>query len=353
VSRPRVNDIARQSGLSRATVDRVLHGRPGVRAETVAQVERAVAELERQRQQVHLSGTSLMLDLVMQAPDRFAGACRRALESELPSLRPATVRVRSHLREQTEPNAAADALHLLAARGSDGVILKAPDDPVVVEAVGRVVAAGVPVVTFVTDVPGSRRVAYAGVDNRGAGATAAYLVAGWGAAHGDVLVTVSNTAFRGEEDRAAAFADTLRTVAPARTVFEVGDADGLDATMLDLVRSALRAHPSIASVYSPGGGNRATLEAFEELHRAPAVFVAHDLDADNVALMRQRRITAVLHHDLRADLRRACRLLLQARGVLPGSPLTVASQVQVVTPFNEPDGKLPARDDDLPGTGQS
>ena len=195
-----------------------------------------------------------MLDLVMQAPDRFAGACRRALESELPSLRPATVRVRSHLREQSEPNAAADVLDLLAERGSDGVILKAPDDPVVVEAIGRVAAAGVPVVTFVTDVPGSRRVAYAGVDNRGAGATAAYLVAGWAAAEGDVLVTVSNTAFRGEEDRAEAFAETLRTVAPARTVVEVGDTDGLDATMPALVRSALRAHPSMDSVYSPGGG---------------------------------------------------------------------------------------------------
>ena len=353
MSRPRVNDIARQSGLSRATVDRVLHGRPGVRAETVTQVERAVAELERQRQQVHLSGTSLMLDLVMQAPDRFAGACRRALESELPSLRPATVRVRSHLREQSEPNAAADVLDLLAERGSDGVILKAPDDPVVVEAIGRVVAAGVPVVTFVTDVPGSRRVAYAGVDNRGAGATAAYLVAGWAAAEGDVLVTVSNTAFRGEEDRAEAFAETLRTVAPARTVVEVGDTDGLDATMpassaplCAPTRRWTRSTPPAA-----GTGPRSRRSRSCIGHRR--VFVAHDLDADNLALLRQRRITAVLHHDLRADLRRACRLLLQARGVLPGSPLTVASQVQVVTPYNEPAGMLPDRDDDLLGTGQS
>ena len=54
--RPRVADIAAQSGLSRATVDRVLHGREGVRPETVAQVERAVAELERQRTQVQLPG---------------------------------------------------------------------------------------------------------------------------------------------------------------------------------------------------------------------------------------------------------------------------------------------------------
>jgi LacI family transcriptional regulator len=42
----RVLDIAAQAGLSRATVDRVLHERPGVRAATVAQVEQAVAELD-------------------------------------------------------------------------------------------------------------------------------------------------------------------------------------------------------------------------------------------------------------------------------------------------------------------
>jgi LacI family transcriptional regulator len=35
-------------------------------------------------------------------------------------------------------------------------------------------------------------------------------------------------------------------------------------------------------------------------------------------------------------MRRACRLLLQARGVLPGKPTSIPSQVQVVTPYNEP-----------------
>ena len=55
----RVLDIAAQAGLSRATVDRVLHARPGVRAATVAQVEQAVAELDRQQSQVRLSGRIL------------------------------------------------------------------------------------------------------------------------------------------------------------------------------------------------------------------------------------------------------------------------------------------------------
>ena len=133
-----------QSGLSRATVDRVLHGREGVRPETVAQVDQAIAELERQRGQVQLSARTLILDLVMQSPDRFASASRDALETELRALRPAVVRARSQLSEHSDPAAAVAVLDDIAHRGSDGVILKAPDTPEVAAAVDRLARGGHP-----------------------------------------------------------------------------------------------------------------------------------------------------------------------------------------------------------------
>jgi LacI family transcriptional regulator len=332
----RVVDIAAQAGLSRATVDRVLHGREGVRPETVAQVNRAIDELERQREQVHLSGRTLILDLVMQTPERFALASRGALEAELRSLRPAVLRARSHLAEHSDPAAAATLLDTLGRKGSHGVILKAPDHPLVIGAVQRLADRGIPTVTFVTDVPRSRRVAYVGMDNVAAGSTAAYLVTQWSGRTGSVLLTVSHSSFRGEEERAIGFRRTLAELAPRAKVYEVKDTDGLDETILVAVRSALVLHPSISAVYSAGGGNVATLTAFEEVGVTPRVFVAHDLDSDNRGLLRTRRISAVLHHELKADMRRACRLLLQARGVLPGRPVSIPSQVQVVTPYNEP-----------------
>lgn len=329
-------DIAAQAGLSRATVDRVLHGREGVRPETVTQVNLAIDELQRQREQVHLSGQTLILDLVMQTPERFALASREALEAELRSSRPAVLRARSHLAEHSDPAAAAALLDTVGRKGSHGVILKAPDHPLVVAAVQRLADRGIPTVTFVTDVPGSQRAAYLGMDNVAAGSTAAYLVTQWAGHSGGALLTVSHSSFHGEEARATGFRRTLAELAPRRKVHEVKDTDGLDETILVAVRGALALHPSINAVYSAGGGNVATLKAFEEVGVTPRVYVAHDLDGDNRGLLRTRKISAVLHHDLRADMRRACRLLLQARGVLPGRPVSIPSQVQVVTPYNEP-----------------
>ena len=128
----------------------------------------------------------------------------------------------------------------------------------------------------------------------------------------------------------------MRTLAPGRRIHEVSEADGLDASMLTAVGRALETDPTIAAVYSVGGGNTAILDAFRLLGRVPSPFIAHDLDGDNSSLLRQGGITAVLHHDLRTDLRQACRLVLQARGALPGRPQSWPSPIQVVTPFNQP-----------------
>ncbi len=54
--RYKVREIAQQSGLSEATVDRVLNNRPGVRETTVAEVNQAIADLDKQRTQLRLNG---------------------------------------------------------------------------------------------------------------------------------------------------------------------------------------------------------------------------------------------------------------------------------------------------------
>jgi LacI family transcriptional regulator len=106
--------------------------------------------------------------------------------------------------------------------------------------------------------------------------------------------------------------------------------------MLRAVGEVLEAEPDLELVYSIGGGNTAVLQAFGDRGRAPRAFVGHDLDEDNLTLLRRHQISAVLHHDLRADARQACRLLLQWNGALPGRASSAPSAIQVVTPYNVP-----------------
>src|SRR3954467_3244488 len=196
-----IREIARQAGLSEATVDRVLNNRPGVRASTVSNVRQAITDLDRQRSQLRLNGRTFLGDVVMQTPHRFSSAVKSALEAELPSLRPAVVRSRFHFREKGRPADIVRVLDDIRRRGSMGVVLAAADVPAVIDAVAKLDRAGIPVVTLVTDIPLSQRVAYVGIDNRAAGSTAAYLIDRvLGDRQGDVLIVLSRGAFRGDEE---------------------------------------------------------------------------------------------------------------------------------------------------------
>ena len=338
MSRPfLLKDIALQAGLSLATVDRVLNRRPGVREHTMRRVSQAIGELEKQRHQIGLSGRKFVIDVVIEAPTRFSEAVRQGLEQAVPSLQPAIFRVRYHFAETRSIEDTVNLIDRLRQRGSNGVFLKAPDVPEVIAAPSRLVQAGIPIITLVTDLPDTGRLAYVGMDNRAAGETAAYLLGQWlGGGPSSVLVTISSNRFRGEEEREIGFRRALRQRYPAIRLVEVSEGHGIDRNTGRLATDALRQHPDIDGVYSIGGGNLAIVEAFRALGRPCRAFIGHDLDADNVALLRAGRISAVLHHDLGQDMRNACLEVMRANGLLQKSPLSGMANIQIITPFNLP-----------------
>jgi LacI family transcriptional regulator len=306
----------------------------------VNDIRQAIADLDRQASQLRLNGRVFMIDIVMQTPDRFSSAVKTALEQELPSLRPAVIRSRFDFREKGHPREITAVLDTITRRGSRGVILKAPEAPEVNAAVLRLSEAGIPVVTLVSDLPFSKRVAYVGMDNRSAGATAAYLLSLWpGQSPGldsRILVALSRSVFRGEEEREIGFRSAIRERWPHRALTEITDSDGLDTSVYRLALGALDRHPDIDAVYSIGGGNRAILDAFEARHRPCRAFIAHDLDRDNRELLQAGRLSAVLYHDLRRDMHRACQIIMQAHGALDGPIITAPAPTQVITPVNIP-----------------
>lgn len=329
-----MKQICQQSGLSLATVDRVLNERSGVRAQSRRRVAQAIEELQQQEDLLSLKGQKFMLDLVMEAPERFSRMVSDSLAAVLPSVQPAVLRVRHHTAETWQEGEFCLCLDTIARKGSDGVLLKAPKTPEIEAAALRLRQAGIPVVTLASDLAEPVRDAYVGLDNHAAGATAAYLLHSWMRDRPlTVLLSLSSHRFEGEEERVRGFCQQLQALRGDAGICRIDQGRGLGPDTVSLVREALEQSPQINAVYSVGGANRAIAQAFELCGEAPQVFIGHDLDKDNISLLKAGVLTAVIHHDLKRDLHHACEKILAAHGYRLSQP-PVSQSIQIVTPYN-------------------
>ncbi|MEM9709317.1 MAG: LacI family DNA-binding transcriptional regulator [Pseudomonadota bacterium] len=332
-----IKEIARQAGLGTATVDRVLNARPHVSPQTKLRVTAAIEELKAQEAQLAASGRRLFFDFVVEAPSRFSREVRSAAEAVLPQIGTAVCRPRFVLQDIMEEDEVVGALRRILKRGSHGVCLKARDTVKVRAAVKTLTAAGIPVVTLVTDIGGTDRLAYVGLDNAGAGRTAAYLISRTsGDMSGSVLATRSHERFLGEEERELAFVETLATLCPMLEVVSVQGGSGVDFATSKLLSKAIKDIQKLRAVYSMGGGNRSILQTLEAAGLQADVFVAHDLDRENRELILNRYLDFILHHDLQDDIRNAFNAFLTYHRLDHDRMDPPISTVHVLTPENVP-----------------
>lgn len=331
-----VKEIALQAGLSTATVDRVLNDRPNVSPQTRRRVRDAIEELAAQEGQLSSRGRRLFIDVVVEAPARFSRKIREAADGVLDDFRPAVLRPRFTFAETMTAANCAAILERIRKKGSQGICLKAQDTAAVRAAIDGLTASRIPVVAVFTDIPHSGRLAYAGLNNASAGRTAAYMMLkALPAGRATILTTLSQHAFQGEEQRFRAFRSELLKARPEARLVDASGGGGLNSATSQEVSGKLRGIGELAGVYSMGGGNLAVLKALETAGLRPPVFIAHDLDEDNLELLRDGRLTYVLNHDLQADMRAAFRHILAFHGIgMP--PAASESDIQIVTPANIP-----------------
>lgn len=332
-----IKELALQAGLSTATVDRAINNRVHVSPQTKARVAAALVELELQESQLAAKGRRMFVDIIVEAPVRFSRELKSACEEILPNFGPAVFRPRFFIKELMQEDETLELLYKIRNRGSSGVILKVRDLSKIRQAVSELETRNIPVVTIVTDLPESGRSAYVGLDNESAGRTAAYLMGKiLNGKSGHVLTTASQSTFFGEIERLKGFKDAIKENNPNLEIIHISGGGGLTGNTSKQIKLSLHGVHQLNGVYSMGGGNKAILRALGKFGIKPEIFIAHDLDEDNCDLLKQNKITSVLFHDLRQDLRSAFSAIATQHHIMPLSDLPYTSDIQIITPMNIP-----------------
>ncbi len=311
-----LHDVALAAGVSLATVDRVLHGRSGVRARTVAHVQAVVqrlgyrpdpaaARLARKRHTrvvfVLPTGTNTFVDM---------------LDKQVHATSPWLAEQRATAAVQRVDVFSPDALarHLATLRGCDAVVVMALDHPLVRAAIDNLVAEGTVVVTLVSDVPASRRSHFVGIDNVAAGRTAASLLGRFvGARDGRVGIVMGSRALRDHAERLFGFEQVMAAEFASLRVLPPIEGYDLSKRTEPLMTQLLQAEPDLVGLYSIGAGNRGIQAALERNGRAAGiVWICHELTPHARQALLSGVADAVINQDAGHEVRSACRLALAA-----------------------------------------
>jgi LacI family transcriptional regulator len=309
-----LRDIAREAGVSVATLDRVLHGRGGVRQETARRVQETIArhgfrpsaagaELARGRSRrfafVMPSGQNIFMDLILSQVAGMSGwlAARRSAAE--------TIRT-----DVFNPVALTQTLESLIGR-YDGIAVVALDHQSVRAAIDDLVAAGTYVVTLVSDVSGSNRHHYVGIDNVAAGRTAGWLMGRFlGARSGKIGVIAGSQSLRDHAERVFGFNQVLSLEFPKLEVLNTLEGSDQDELSDSLTVRLMSDHPDLVGLYCAGAGAPGVARAMTSAAReTDIVFIAHELTGFSRRALLRGVMDAVIAQDPGHEARSAVRVM--------------------------------------------
>ncbi len=253
-----IREIAELAGVSRGTVDRVLNGRGSVNEKTAQKVYEIARALNYRPNPAGLALAAqkkqLRLGVISGASDNpFFAQILENLNAKAKELScyNCSVLIR---QVAFDARIQEDAIDALLTEGIHGLALSPVNVPSIRAKIDQLVEAGIPVITFNTDLRNSKRLSYVGSDFFHAGETAAGLMRLM--THGEIqagIVTGSLDVLCHTE-RIAGFTQTLSRNCPRIRIADTVYCHDDNIETYEQTQRLLERHPQINALFFAAGG---------------------------------------------------------------------------------------------------
>lgn len=300
------SQIAKVAGVGSATVERTLNDRGGVRPQTVQKVLAAAKELGWKGQLPEVHRRILRIEVIIVRPETSfyarVGAAFRRIAASLDS----SVQIQITYLDENDPEGIAERIKDQSINRA-GLIISAPDHPLVRVALAKAIRGGLPVVQMVSRiVPDADLV---GIDNYAAGRMAGLMMAKLGEKKGAVAAICHSQAYQVHRDRIRGFSDYL--IEQGRGLdfrFVIFGNDNREDSF-ERLDKALVNWPDLVGVYNAGGANTTIVKVLG-LRKRDVFFVGHELTEVTRAGLIDGTVDVVFDQLPEAQVRRAVDLML-------------------------------------------
>jgi LacI family transcriptional regulator len=297
----RISDVVRISGVSRATVDRVLNNRAGVLEATRSQVVRALKQLGYAPDALSALENRKPHDIrvfLLDGTNPFFAEIREGFLRAIGALHPLGIRTKVVSFDPYQPHTLAEVLSRPDTMTA-AIVAVGAQTPEIAAAIDALQNKGVPVITVISDIRNSTRAAHVGQDNKAAGRVAARLMANMvPPGPGKIGLLTGHADFQHLTDRRRGFVETLARMRPELETVRTRPYGGADADSSQVVEELFTRVSDLAGVYLSGGGQPHLIRALSR-HRSDAqVIIAHELTPISRVALEDGTFQALVSHDM-------------------------------------------------------
>jgi LacI family transcriptional regulator len=320
----RLDEVARHAGVGLATVDRVLNERGGVTPDTARKVVDAARQLGWARHLPTVYRTGLRFEVVLGRREiPLIARINHAFERALPSINRGVVIQRTFV-DDSKPDRIAQAIR--QTRGN-AIMVYGQEQESILDAIAEVTAAGVPVITMVSDLPTTPRLAYVGINHYNAGRAAAFFIARMAAWQGKFVAVCNSFQYRAHAERISGFRDGLAEYTTLERDPVIIEAKDNEQRARDLLTGALFGSHDIAGIYNAGILDHTMAQCLASGPSSSGrVVIGHDLTVDSIRMLQDGSMTLVIDQSPDVQVRQALDILflrfglserIEGRGIVP------------------------------------
>lgn len=302
--KPTIKMIADHAGVSRGTVDRVLHGRPNVNPSKRKKIEEALKTLnyspDRAARALALKTKGLKVGVLL--PNwggHFASEVSRGLDDATRELGAFGLGVEIFRCQTDLPEECIAGIDSLLSLGVRGIAICAKNSSLVRDKILHLTRTEFPVITFNSDIPASGRMCFVGQDEMKAGRIACAMMLKMLPPHSRILIVCGNLEFAGHKSRVDGFIEKYSQCSGDATHCIVAESFNDYELTYRKVRDALEHDASIAGVYMANDGVSGCVQAIKELGRTGTIrIVCHDLPNAALHLLREKMVDLSIEQNM-------------------------------------------------------
>ena len=295
-----IKEIAEKAGVSRGTVDRALNDRGRINPEVAERIRAIAKEMNYvPKKKKVIKETTLKLGIVTQlAKSSFMIPIRSGLESIIGDLKKRNIDCFLEEVDGVDEAAQLQALDRLVELGVKGIAIMPVDSDGIREKINQLTDQGILIITFNSDILGTNRQCFVGMDNFKSGKTAAGLLGMLTKGKGKVLAITGYFGNSVNSLRVAGFVEEWKESFPELELTGVQSSFDSSAEVEKILSNTLENYSNLDGVVVFSGGQAGIARALEKIDESKRPFVIiYDLTKNNIEMLKNDQVDFLIDQD--------------------------------------------------------